>query len=355
MDPATISLIVKKILMELIGDTDKLVKVVIGAFLFVLFIFLFIAAPLTLRNRVPIVSSDIAFGYVNAAEAVSASTKSPCNDGVVVDWQQVIAIDAVRLNQDFRKSTPEEEKQVAQMFVEKIGTCKQCSGSGKDSTCNSYPTYKLLSLDEVAGKLGLNIDDVKKFLNFDLSFLVYGDVAEGAGAGDGKTYTSPQALQYKAVNADAIIAYLQKHHSALANANDVNAIIVAAKAHGLNPLLLIAITGQEQSFDDTRRDTPGDVYRIEQNPFNVGGSWQTSHYPLSVSSEIVANFLAERLSKAPPGGENAIEWINDKNNHSGGLYASLNGSPTPGWWEGVNGFFNQMSSLPGVYTEQSQQ
>ena len=176
----------------------------------------------------------------------------------------------------------------------------------------------------------------------------------GSGGGGGSTvYTDPKALKFKPVDPSVIITYLNQFDSALANESDVNTIISVAQAHGLNPLLLFAITGQEQDFDDRHNDTPQDVYRIEQNPFNVGGSWQDTDYPLSVSSDIVANFLAERLSQAPPAGTNAIEWINDTSNTNGGLYASENGQPTPGWWEGVNYFFQQLDGLSGVYTSQS--
>lgn len=175
----------------------------------------------------------------------------------------------------------------------------------------------------------------------------------GSGSGGGGTvYTSPNALQYKPVDPTVIASYLARYDSAF-TADDIATIISAAKAHGLNPLLLIAITGQEQSFDDVNNGTPEDVYRIEQNPFNVDGSWQDTDYPLAVSADIVANFLAERLSTSPPSGVNAVEWINDSANPVGGLYASEpDGSPTPGWWEGVNYFFSQMNGMSGMYVSQ---
>ena len=156
----------------------------------------------------------------------------------------------------------------------------------------------------------------------------------------GRIFTDPQELKYQPVNANVIIAYLQQFDSALANAADVNIIIAAAQAHGINPLLMFAIAGQEQIFDDEQMDNQTDVYLISQNPFNVGGSWQWTDFTLAQSADICANFLAERLSQAPPPGTNAVEWINDPNNNDGGLYASEpDGSPTPGWWEGVTASF----------------
>jgi hypothetical protein len=97
------------------------------------------------------------------------------------------------------------------------------------------------------------------------------------------------------------------------------------------------------------------VAAIADNPFNVDGSWQNGGFTLQQSADTCANFLAERLSQAPPEGENAVEWINDPANPNGGLYASEpDGSPTPGWWEGVNCFFQEMNGLPGVCAQSVQ-
>lgn len=172
----------------------------------------------------------------------------------------------------------------------------------------------------------------------------------------GTYYASPQVLKYQDINASTLIAWLAgpPHNSVLANETDVETIIAAAKAHDINPLLLIAITGAEQDFDNTHDDTATDVAAIEQNPFNVGGSWQNGGYTLAESADACANFLAERLSTSPPSGESAIEWINDPSNTSGGLYASeSDGSPTPNWWENVSGFFDQMTGWPNIYASTS--
>ena len=113
---------------------------------------------------------------------------------------------------------------------------------------------------------------------------------------------------------------------------DIQTIINAAQAHGLNPLLLIAITGQEQSFDPVNQDTPTDDYLISQDPFNYGGCWNQWDGTLAES-------------------EGAIEWINDPNNTGDdGLYAVTDGQPTPGWWEGVNMIFQDLNNTPGIYT-----
>ena len=209
-----------------------------------------------------------------------------------------------------------------------------------------------MSLQDVCSELGLNYNKAEQYLSVDLSFLLGDDSVADEG---GRIYTAPEALKYQAVDSDVVIAYLGNYNSALANATDVQIIIQAAQAHGVNPLLLFAVTGQEQCFDDENNDNAADVAAIADNPFNVGGSWQDTDYTLAQSADIAANFLAERLSQAPPDGENAVEWINDPANQNGGLYASEpDGSPTPGWWEGVNCFFQEMNSLPGVYAQNMQ-
>jgi hypothetical protein len=178
-----------------------------------------------------------------------------------------------------------------------------------------------------------------------------GTPADSIAALGGKTYTSPTELKYQAIDPDVLIAWLGsgQHNSALANMTDVETIISAAQAHGVNPLLLFAITGAEQDFDNTHADNSADVTAIAENPFNIGGSWQSGGYTLAQSADICANFLAERMSTPPPDGESAIEWINDSANPNGGLYASENGQPTPDWWENVSGFFAQMNGWPGMY------
>lgn|GEM_PF-2714925 len=178
-----------------------------------------------------------------------------------------------------------------------------------------------------------------------------GTPANSVAALGGTFYASSASLQYQAVNPNMLISWLSAgpHDSALANMTDAETIISAAQAHNVNPLLLFAVTGAEQDFDDVRYDSPGDVAAIAENPFNVGGSWQNGGYTLAESADACANFLAERLSAPPPDGESAIEWINDPANPNGGLYASENGQPTPNWWENVSGFFEQMSQWPGMY------
>jgi hypothetical protein len=355
VDPATIAIIAKQVLSMLFDEDDRqlLVKIVLGVLGALLLVLLLFAAPFLMYQKVPLVSAQVADMYVNAAQAVEQSTRSPADpQGVAVNWQQVLAVDAVRLNQDFSRVTPSDAYTTAALFIKQTGTVAVTTGTGQTATTVTYLVYQAVSLQEVCSESGISYDQVEQYLSVDLSFLIEGDSVADEG---GRVYTAPAALRYQAVNPGVVISYLESYDSALANTTDVNTIDQAAQAHGVNPLLLFAITGQEQEFDDENNDTPADVAAIANNPFNVDGSWQNTGLTLQQSAEACANFLAERLSQAPPQGENAVEWINDPANPNGGLYAcEPGGSPTPGWWDGVNCFFQEMNGLPGVYEESTQ-
>ena len=306
MDPATIAAMARKVASMLFDGNDRevLVKIaffVVGTLLLVALLF---AAPFLMYQKVPLVSTDVAEMYVNAAQAVGQSTQSPADpQGVTVNWQQVLAVDAVRYSQDFSQATPRDAYQTAELFIKQTGTRSVTTGSGKNATTVTYPVYQAVSLQDVCSELGIDCNKVEQYLSVDLSFLLGDDSVADAG---GRIYTAPAALKYQAVDPDVVIAYLANYNSALANGADVQVIIQAAQAHGVNPLLLFAVTGQEQCFDDENNDNATDVAAIADNPFNVGGSWQTTDYTLAQSADIAANFMAERLSQAPPSGENAV-------------------------------------------------
>lgn len=87
---------------------DKAIFVLLACFLMpVLIICVLFSGPAVIHERVPIVSPEQALLYFNAAKTVSKSTESPCDDGVTVNWQEVLAVDAVRLKQNFSKTSQE--------------------------------------------------------------------------------------------------------------------------------------------------------------------------------------------------------------------------------------------------------
>ena len=102
---------------------DNIVMLVLALVLTpILLINLLFAGPVVIAKRVPMVTPEQARYYRDAALAVSNSTKSPCNSGVIVNWQEVIAIDAVRLKQIFENINKNRANELTQKFIVQTGT-----------------------------------------------------------------------------------------------------------------------------------------------------------------------------------------------------------------------------------------
>ncbi|GBF35408.1 metalloendopeptidases [Desulfocucumis palustris] len=164
-----------KLLLALVPK-DKAIHILLAGILLPVFLIcVLFSGPVVVHERVPMVSQEQAMLYFNAAKRVSNSTSSPCDKGVIVNWQQVIAIDAVLLNQDFSNANEDRAYQLARRFVEKIGECTHCQGTGEKRTCSTYPVYRLKTIDEVMDELGFSQEEkerVMQFLAADLSFLL---------------------------------------------------------------------------------------------------------------------------------------------------------------------------------------
>lgn len=88
------------------------------------FLFIFILMPVVIHERIPVtLTKEQAVWYYQAAKEVTEMTQSPCDAGVYVDWQEVIAVDAVRLKQNFKKSNAKRAKKLALEFIEEAGSC----------------------------------------------------------------------------------------------------------------------------------------------------------------------------------------------------------------------------------------
>lgn len=136
----------------------------------------------------------------------------------------------------------------------------------------------------------------------------------------------PQHLQYKRVNIEALKKWLAERDSALADEPYFNSIYDTAKKYDINPLLMFAITGQEQGFVPKSNE---DVATIVNNPFNVYGSWQDYNTDINDSTKIAAITILN-LSKDCPEDEDPIKWINRK-------YAE-----DDNWHIGVSKIFTQL-------------
>lgn len=144
------------------------------------------------------------------------------------------------------------------------------------------------------------------------------------------------ALRYHDVSAQKLydfVQYYDKQHIGYSSAfsvSDMNEIVQAGKKYDVNPILLVAITGAEESFVPTRFPVhsywAGEVKYIHKNPFNVYYSWMWTkmnrpQWTLADTANIAANTVRHKLSTSPRYGDSAFEWLNDPRN-PWGLYAT---------------------------------
>lgn len=107
------------------NDGKTLGTIVVAAITVFCILLFFVLMPVVIHERVPVtMTKEQAVWYWQAAKAVTEMTQSPCDDGVYVDWQEVIAVDTVRLKQNFKKSDAKRAKKLALEFVEADGYCE---------------------------------------------------------------------------------------------------------------------------------------------------------------------------------------------------------------------------------------
>ena len=135
-------------------------------------------------------------------------------------------------------------------------------------------------------------------------------------------------FKYIDVNSINVKKWLSKKNSILVEEPYYSAIIKAARSFDINPLLLFAITGQEQGFVPKNNVN---ALKIANNPFNVYGSWQEYNTNIADSAKIAAQVIVNS-SKGRPLYLNNVKWINRK-------YAQ-----DPKWWKNVLDIFYRMQS-----------
>lgn len=159
-------------------------------------------------------------------------------------------------------------------------------------------------------------------------------------------------LKYVSINPQAALSWINAHgYNSFFTVADIQTICDAAKTYDLNPLLLLAITGAEQSFDSinsyggvVNSGDITDLKEIEANPFNVYNNWMAFHPSLAISADIAARTVASHLTASPPPGEDAILYINDPvHNPTHQIYAQ-----DPNWGSHVRAIFNELVLGLGV-------
>lgn len=142
----------------------------------------------------------------------------------------------------------------------------------------------------------------------------------------------PSELRYTVIDEKRLSAYLTERSSVLAEEPYMTAIIETAEKFDIHPLLLFAITGQEQGFVPT---TNKQAKTIANNPFNVFHSWKEYNTDIYDSAAIASRTIV-RLSKGRPEGYDPIDWINRE-------YAE-----DPNWSKGVKSIFKALQRVTGT-------
>ncbi|MCA1075937.1 hypothetical protein K9O30_19870 [Clostridium bowmanii] len=118
----------------------------------------------------------------------------------------------------------------------------------------------------------------------------------------------PAFLMYKNVNITNLKEFLKSRNSLLVEDPYFSTIISVSKDFNLNPLVMFAITGQEQSF--VSKDNKN-AYKIANNPFNVFNSWQKYNTSIQDTTRIAARTIVN-LCKNKPDDIDAFTWVNRK-------------------------------------------
>jgi hypothetical protein len=118
----------------------------------------------------------------------------------------------------------------------------------------------------------------------------------------------PDYLMYKTVNVSNLKDFLNSRNSLLAEEPYLSTILAVSKDFNLNPLVMFAITGQEQSFVPKNSEN---AYKIANNPFNVFNSWKKYNTNIADTSNIAARTIVN-LCKNRPDNMDAFTWVNRK-------------------------------------------
>jgi|GEM_PF-2669208 len=151
-----------------------------------LILILFFVAPIIGAKTIPNTNDAINKIYQDAAANVSSGKN------ITINWEYLVAIDAVRFDQDFSKTNMQEAIKLANMFV--IEKRTETTDPKTNKTTETI-TYELKSLDEVLNELGFT-EEQKNSVYMYLKCL-----EELYGSGDnndasGVRYNIPRFYQY---------------------------------------------------------------------------------------------------------------------------------------------------------------
>ena len=139
----------------------------------------------------------------------------------------------------------------------------------------------------------------------------------------------PEKYLYKDMNLKATYEYLENKNSKLIENDYLDIISKLSQKHYINPYLLIAIIGQEQSYVPRDHEYSNEIIN---NPYNVFGSWQDYNTNFEEATQICLNTIDTAL-------RNRTEDID--------LVEFLNGkySEDENWYKGVQTIFETLNNL----------
>jgi len=147
---------------------------------------------------------------------------------------------------------------------------------------------------------------------------------------DGPSHLHP-SLQFKEVDKEVLQSWFIRNGSMVGQTPYFETIYEVAKNYGVNPLLLFAITGQEQGFVPVDHEF---AKLMINNPFNVYGSWEIYNTDIEESTQIAARTVLT-ASEERPDDIDPVDWINR-------TYAE-----DEGWSVGVNLLLDQLEAVAG--------
>lgn len=139
----------------------------------------------------------------------------------------------------------------------------------------------------------------------------------------------PDEYKYQSFHLKSVYAYLDDKNSMLVEDNYLSTINRLSEKYYVNPLLLIAIIGQEQGFVPRDHEYANEIIN---NPYNVFGSWIDYNTHFEESTIICLNTITTALESRPEG-KDLIEFLNKKY------------SEDKNWSVGVKYFYTALQSL----------
>lgn len=139
----------------------------------------------------------------------------------------------------------------------------------------------------------------------------------------------PEYYRYQPLNKVLIQAYLKERASKLSDDYYLDAVDRLARDYYINPILLIAITGQEQGFVPLDHQYADDKIN---NPYNVFNSWKKYNTDFEDATRICLNTITTAINSRPE----SVDLIDHLNNKY---------SEDTQWQRGVKYFYDHLYNI----------